>query len=75
MRSTQQERRLAKGVRECDGCGQIAISESFPRTWQMLEVKKHTDVSTAPIHRGSVKICSIACAKKALMKFWDSEIA
>jgi len=41
----------------------------------MLEVKKHTDVSTAPIHRGSVKICSIACAKKALMKFWDREIA
>ena len=56
----------------CDGCGEMSnIQHHFPIGWQQLEVKKRTDASSSPIRRGKVVICSTACAKRALMRFWD----
>ena len=60
----------------CDGCSTVSQQQhNFPIFWQQLEVKKRTDASTSPIRRGKVVICSTACAKRALMRFWDRVVS
>ena len=60
----------------CDGCGEMSnLQHHFPIGWQQLEVKKRTDASSSPIRRGKIVICSTACAKRALMRFWDRVVS